>query len=65
MDHGVHVAKNYTNYIHMVTFFSSFSFLRVLTDFYPLVVEMSIHCSNIEEKNVEFLPRNPGAKQHP
>ena len=64
MSCGVHVAKNYTNYILMVRFSSSlllWEFSKIIS-FYPIVVDMSIHCSSIEQKNIEFLPRNLGAK---
>ena len=66
MSHGVHVAKNYTNYILMVRFSSSlllWEFSKIIS-FYPIVVDMSIHCSSIEQNNIEFLPRNLGAKLH-
>ena len=66
MSRGVHVAKNYTNYILMVRFSSSLllcEFSKIIS-FYPLVVDMSIHCSSSEQKNIEFLPRNLGAKLH-
>ena len=64
MSRGVHVAKNYTNYILMVTFSSSlllWEFSKIIS-FYPIVVD--IHCSSIEQKNIEFLPRNLGANLH-
>lgn len=64
MSRGVHVAKNYTNYILMVRFSSSLllcEFSRYLI--LSLVVDMSIHCSISEQKNIEFLPKS-GAKLH-
>lgn len=59
-----YVAKNSTHYILMVILPAPlllWEFSQIIS-FYPAVVDRRVHCSNIGWKNVDFLPRNLGAK---
>lgn len=60
---SIHFAQKYTNCIFIAYIFSFFTLLRLLTDYLILSnCGWCNYCFNIEQNNVEFLPRNLGFK---